>query len=50
MLARPANHRLAVEEPAPAVGDDPDYLIDVLDALTLQCASVFFGHDCSPAL
>ena len=39
-----AIHRLAVEEPAAVVGDDPDYLVDLLGALALQGEFVFFRH------
>lgn len=44
-----AIHRLAVEEPAALVGDDPDCLVDVLNALALQSEFVFFGHGASYA-
>lgn len=44
-----AIHGLAEEEAAAMVGDDPDRLVDVHDALALQGEFVFFGYgDSSP--
>jgi hypothetical protein len=39
-----AIYSLAVEEPVAVVGDDPDCLVDLLGALSLQSEFVFFGH------
>lgn len=44
LYAGVAVHRLAVEEPAAVVGDDPDCLVDVLAALALEGEFVFCGH------
>ena len=42
-----AVHGLTVEEPAAVVGDDPDCLVDVLNALAFQSEFVFCGHGAS---
>jgi hypothetical protein len=44
-----AIHGLAVEESAAVVGDDPDCLIHMLDALLLQGEFVFCGYGASYA-
>ncbi|MNR28667.1 hypothetical protein D3C85_1460000 [compost metagenome] len=44
-----AVHSLTEKEPTSVVGDDPDCLVDVLDALALQGEFVFCGHGASYA-